>query len=287
MSQLATVQQKTETVRGLLERMKPQMALALPKHLSADRMCRIALTTCLRNPRLLDCDLKTLAGGIMELSAIGLEPDGRKAVLVPFSNKKRGVDEAKVIIMYQGLLDLVWRSGQLASVDCRVVCEGDFFEFEFGAAPRLRHIPKAEPTKDGCTHAYAVAQLKGGGVMFEVMTKKQIEGIRLRSKASDDGPWVTDYCAMAAKSALRKLCHLLPSSVEVQRAVALDEEGDNGTSQRLDTIVDVEHVIVDTKVEESPTMGGALGKIVEERKKFDVQSKEKVTEVLGGKETKP
>lgn len=32
------------TFSKLLERMKPQMALALPKHMSADRMARLALT---------------------------------------------------------------------------------------------------------------------------------------------------------------------------------------------------------------------------------------------------
>ena len=84
---------KVANVREFLKRLQPQLAIALPKHLTPDRMARIALTAMLKNPRLFDCDPASLAGSLLVAAQMGLEVDGREAHLVPFNNRKRGVIE--------------------------------------------------------------------------------------------------------------------------------------------------------------------------------------------------
>ncbi|EBQ9580483.1 recombination and repair protein RecT, partial [Salmonella enterica subsp. enterica serovar Weltevreden] len=74
------------------------------------------------------------------------------------------------------------------------------------------------------THVYAVARLKDGGTQFEVMTRKQIELVRAQSKAGNNGPWVTHWEEMAKKTAIRRLFKYLPVSIEIQRAVSMDEK---------------------------------------------------------------
>jgi recombinational DNA repair protein RecT len=77
------------------------------------------------------------------------------------------------------------------------------------------------------------------------MWKREIDAIRKRSRAATTGPWVTDYEAMAAKTVLRRLAKLLPASVELQRAVALDERAELGLP--LDDIpVEIVSVVPDT-----------------------------------------
>jgi hypothetical protein len=85
---------------------------------------------------------------------------------------------------------------------------------------------------------YAWASIKGiESKQFVVLEKWEVDAIRARSKSSHKGPWVTDYEEMAKKSALRRLCKMLPASVEkdnLARAVALDEHAEANISQRID-----------------------------------------------------
>src|SRR3954452_23089011 len=73
-----------DSVRRALELMKPQLAVALPPHLSADRLVRLLVTVLQANPALLDC-----YRSVMTCAQLGLEPDGvlGQAWLVPSRGK--------------------------------------------------------------------------------------------------------------------------------------------------------------------------------------------------------
>lgn len=144
------------------------------------------------------------------------------AYLIPY----KGV--ATLIPGYKGLLDLARRSGRIISIEARVVHAKDRFRFAFGLKPVLEHTPTQDADSGELTAAYAVAHLKDGGQQWEVMWKREIDAIRQRSRASSSGPWVTDYEEMAKKTVLRRLCKMLPASVELQQAVAMDERAEVG-----------------------------------------------------------
>jgi recombination protein RecT len=239
MSTALTVQQKVTAVRDLLKKAESQIAVALPRHCTPERMLRVAMTAIQRTPKLLDCDPKTLIGAIVQASQLGLEPDGvlGHAYLVPFRNSKTGRDECQLIPGYKGLVDLSRRSGQVSTVYAQVVHEKDVHSFSYGLKPELQHIPSNLEDPGPLVAVYAVANLRDGGVQFEWMWKRQVDAIRKRSRAGNSGPWVTDYEEMAKKTVLRRLCKLLPVSVELQQAVALDEHAEAGIPQRLDAVV--------------------------------------------------
>ena len=65
-----------EVVRDALERMKPQLTAALPKHLTAERLVRVAMTAVQTTPKLLDCDRQSFYRAIFTCAQLGLEPDG-------------------------------------------------------------------------------------------------------------------------------------------------------------------------------------------------------------------
>ncbi len=207
--------------------MKEQLAPALPRHMTAERMIRIATTEIRKVPALGDCDTMSFVSAIVQCSQLGLEPGGAlgHAYLLPFGNKneKSGKKNVQLIIGYRGMIDLARRSGQIASLSARVVREGDDFSFEFGLEEKLVHRP-GENEDAPVTHVYAVARLKDGGTQFEVMTRKQIELVRAQSKAGNNGPWVTHWEEMAKKTAIRRLFKYLPVSIEIQRAVSMDEK---------------------------------------------------------------
>mgnify|MGYP000213929833 CR=1 FL=1 len=76
-----------------------------------------------------------------------------------------------------------------------------------------------------------IAKLKDGGTQFEVMSRKEIERIRAQSKAGSAGPWVSHFEEMSKKTVIRRLFKYLPVSIEMARAVGLDEQAEVGIAQ--------------------------------------------------------
>src|SRR5712691_8944231 len=71
----ASLAVRVETVRDWLRLQESEIARALPKGMEAERFARMVLTSCVRNPRLLDCSRQSLMLAVMECAALGLEPD--------------------------------------------------------------------------------------------------------------------------------------------------------------------------------------------------------------------
>ena len=244
-------------VRGLLDKITPQIAAALPKHMTPERMARIAFSAMQRQPLLLECTPQSLALCVITASELGLEPNMiGHAYLVPYRNNKTGKTDAQLILGYKGLIDLARRSGALSTISVACVHERDKFEYELGLEPRLKHRPYMDGERGNVTLVYAVARLKDGGYQFEVMSRAEIEQVRKKSKAGSSGPWVEHWDEMAKKTVLRRLCKLLPSSIELARAVAMDEATDAGVAAHTDIVagfVDTEPDAVDAEIVSKPT----------------------------------
>lgn len=228
----AVAKRPIDTIRNLLEKSKGQIAAALPKHLNAERIVRVTMTSIQRNPDLLDCDPISLVGAVIQSSQLGLEPDGilGHAYLVPFrNNKKGGRMEVQFIPGYKGLIDLARRSGQVNRISAHIVYEGDIFKMEFGTSEVLEHIPVPPSQRGERKGVYAVAVLKDGSTHFEWLWEEEIQKIKNQVKAKF-GPWITHEEEMIRKTAIRRLVKYLPLSVELAKAAAVDELADAGLS---------------------------------------------------------
>jgi recombination protein RecT len=246
------LQKRPMTINGMLEAYKNQIAAALPKHITPDRMARLALTAIRRNARLGEADPISLFGAIIQSAQLGLEP-GINAHLVPFKNNRRGgVIEVQMIPDYRGLVALARRSGEITRFKAEVVRENDEFDYEDGTQAHLRHKP-AIHNRGEIIGAYAIAKFRDSeDTEFVFMPREDIDAIRARSKSADDGPWVTDYAAMAKKTVAKQLVKWLPVSVELQHAVQLDDLADVGKSQGNAAIIAGEYLTVDSDEEELP-----------------------------------
>ena len=211
------VEKAEPTLGQLIESMKPQMARALPKHMDADRMARIALTVLRQTPALARCTSESFLGALMTCAQTGLEPGPLgHAYLVPFG------DTVTFIAGYKGLIDLAWRSGRLQDISAETVHRNDHFYFRKGLDPKLEHDWNLEDDRGAVIGYYAAAKLKDGGSAFVVMSRDDVERIRGRSRAKNNGPWQTDYDAMAKKTCIRQLSKFLPLSVEFAQALGQD-----------------------------------------------------------------
>ncbi len=217
------------SLAGMLEKLKPEIARAVPKHVNPERMLRIALTTLRMNADLQKCSAPSFLGAVMSASQLGLEIGGpmAQAYLIPYKS------ECTLIVSYRGMMDLARRSGSVTAIYAYDVREGDVFSYQLGLTPDIRHQPSEDPERESkkLTHVYAVAKLKDGEPIFTVLTRAQVEKYRKRSRAANSGPWVSDYDAMALKTAVRRLFTWLPKSAEMATAAAIDEAPERGIAQ--------------------------------------------------------
>lgn len=257
------------SVKTFFESQKATLAAVLPRHVSPDRMLKIALGALRTTPKLMECTVESLMGAVVQCSQLGLEPNTPlgHAYLIPFEKKKKvGGEwvtekvETQIVIGYKGLIDLARRSGQVVSIAAHAVHEHDHFDYAFGLDEKLEHKP-AMSARGRVIAFYAVAKLVGGGHAFEVMSAEQVNEIRDASqnykfaRDKEKTVWGQHYEEMGRKTVLRRLFKYLPVSIELASAAALDDVGASGRSQALDTVLDGDYI---TPTDDEPDDDGEI-----------------------------
>lgn len=257
------------SVKQFFESQKGTLAAVLPRHVSPDRMLKIALGALRTTPKLMECTVESLMGAVVQCSQLGLEPNTPlgHAYLIPFEKKKKVGNEwvtdkveTQIVIGYKGLIDLARRSGQVVSIAAHAVHEHDHFDYAFGLDEKLEHKP-AMSARGRVIAFYAVAKLVGGGHAFEVMSAEQVNEIRDASQnykfARDKSKtvWGQHYEEMGRKTVLRRLFKYLPVSIELASAAAIDDVGASGRSQALDTVLEGDYI---TPTDDEPDDDGEI-----------------------------
>jgi recombination protein RecT len=236
-----------------LQTYKDQIAAALPRHITPDRMVRIVTTSIRLQPRLLTANPQSLFGAIIQAAQLGLEPDNGlgHAFLVPFRNSKKHTIDVQLIIGYRGFLHLAWQSGKVIGVDAACVHAKDEFRYTLGLNPVLEHVPSNAEDAGERTHAYCIFHFRDGGNVWRVIGKDRIKRAMAASARSSekDAPWQTDTDEMWAKTAIRATAKYAPLSIEMQRAVGIDEMEQR---QDLAAIIDGEYMTVTAPADEEP-----------------------------------
>jgi recombination protein RecT len=240
------------TVQNLLEKFKGQIQNALPRHMTPERMIRVALTAISQTPRLQECNPYTICGAIVQASILGLEPNSTlgECFLIPYKNHKanggKGGYECQLQVGYKGVVKLARNSGEIAMVDAQPVCEGDDFEFEKGLDPILRHKWAKSGARGPIIGYWAGFRTKDGAFNFEYWSMEQILAHRDRYTKSKDGsgrvygPWVDNPDWMCRKTVLIQALKLAPKSVQVATAISLDDRAEAGIPQQFSIDVPME-----------------------------------------------
>ena len=212
---------------------------ALPRHMDGEKFAKIALTAINKNPKLLDCTRESLMLAMLQSAALGLEPNGRDAHLIPYGN------QCQFQLDYKGIVQLVRRSGEIADIHCDVVRRGDYFEYRFGKV--VNHVPwflrddAKKPAAPGEIYAvYSRVEMKDAGVSCDVMSVEEInqirdgrsQGYKSAKKYNKSHPWDYEeqggsYCEMAKKTVFKRHSKWLPISSELVEALAKEDEADD------------------------------------------------------------
>lgn len=242
-NEIVKKEQPRDIAKDFVEQIQDGWNKALPKICTPERFARVALT-CLKKDGKLLAAIQTAEGrasiaqAFMKCAELGIEPDGRRAYLIPYKN------DVQLIIDYKGIAELAMRSGYVANIHADKVCENDEFEYNIGAIEKHKIDFKKER---GDAYAYyAIVTFKDGTKKCEVMSKKEIDAIRDRSSAwsawlkwKKTCPWNTDYDEMAKKTVFKRLAKWIPQSPELRQAIDFDDDdyrkADNTPSTTLQT----------------------------------------------------
>lgn len=190
-----------------------------------ERVRKIVVAACASTPKLIQCDPETIWAAVHKSLQLGLEPCSPlgHAYIIPRKNKHTGKMEAHFQLGYRGLNLLAYRTGLVKSISASVVRAGDKFRAVEGLHEDLIHEPDMNGS-GAMTHVYCVLRLNNGGAFFKWMTKAQVDAIRTRSQSGDNGPWVTDYEAMALKTVTLRNVRWTPLDAALDDAVAEEED---------------------------------------------------------------
>lgn len=219
------------SIEELIRQSSKQLGMAMPAHMNPERLTRIALTTLRLNPKLYQCEPMSFLAALFQSAQLGLEPNvNGEAWIIPYSNK--GVLMAQFQVGYLGFIKLFWNHQSAVSIQMETIHKNDHFSCDLGSNELSHKLPPLGDERGNVVGYYALAHLQNGGRAFKVISKDEaLKFAKKFSKCFDQRtndfysgtPWKEHFDAMAMKTVLKQLMKLLPKSVEIQHALAMDE----------------------------------------------------------------
>ncbi len=246
-----------ETVASMLKAQWKTIQSTIPKHVSPERLARIAVTTIRTTPNLMRCSAVSLVGAILQAVRLGLEPniDGQ-CYIIPYGS------EAQFQIGYKGMVQLMYQSGLVGSVTVTDVCRNDEYSFDYGPES-TPHLRKAAENRGDVIGYFGYVKLTNGGYIWDYMTMHEVtEHAKAFSKSGWKngalaGTWKDHFDAMAKKTVILRLSKLAPKSVEVRDAIRLD----NTVTQGVE--IDAPEYVESVEVVDEESVDTTTGEVTE------------------------
>lgn len=170
-----------------------------------------------QNPKLLDCDPVSIAQGMLRVAQTGLVL-GVSCDLLPFGKT------CQYNARYNGIAELALQSG-VRAINCDTVRTDDLlWEYQKGTELYLRH--RSGPRKGAITHFYALAEMKPGSFVFEVLTFEEVDQIKTKYSKQWAKTPLSDIPWYGKKTAIRRLSPLLPKNPRFAAALQFEKEAE-------------------------------------------------------------
>ena len=213
------------------------------------------------NKQLTAADPNSVLASAMVAATLNLScvPSLGQAALVPYKNN--GKMYAQFQVMTRGLIQLAQRTGQYRNINA-----GDVYEDEFLGSDLLTGEVQFKSVQGGFRDQgdeekivgyFAYIETVTGFKKTEYWTKEAVMHHRDKFAKSQNGPWSTNFNAMARKTVLKSLLnHYGPMSVDSQLATAIEDDqkvyNADGEGEYLDNPVrDIDMDVFD--VDPAPT----------------------------------
>jgi recombination protein RecT len=164
---------------------------------------------------------------VIKSASYGLLP-GRDCHFLPFSQKGASQKQATYVPNYFGVLLSLDRTGKVEDAFAHPVYEGDTFVCDH-LAGIYAHVPAITcdpPRQQGKVRFYyaciLLRDVKKPHV--EIMSLDDINAVRRRAPAHDNGPWVTDFDEMAKKTVLKRASKMIKGAPKLHQMLQEDDK---------------------------------------------------------------
>ena len=225
---------------------------ALPNNFNQERFVQNCVAVLNDNPGLEKINKSQLIQGLIKGAYLSLDFMAKEAYLIPYGNT------VQFQTSYKGEKKFVknYSIRPIQEIYAKCVRGGDFFEEKIiDGRPSIDFKPMPFNGNE-IIGAFAVVLYKDGGMEYEVMTTKDINGVRNNySKAANSKAWKNSWDEMAKKTVLRRLCKHIETDFEsIEARKAWEEASDSNIvkAEKSDEIVDVfaEDVVIDVDFHE-------------------------------------
>lgn len=156
--------------------------------------------------------------GLLRGAYLGLDALNNEMYLVPYGKTLNFVPS------YKGMVKLAtkYATRPIKTVYAKVVREGDEFEEVINNGEPSINFKAVPFSNKPIIGVFAVCQYVDGGMVYEVMSKDDVEQCRKSSKAKNSPAWNSYWSEMAKKTVLRRLAKSLSIDMDAKAAEAFD-----------------------------------------------------------------
>ena len=235
MTQVTTTQNKPATIKSFFD--NPQVAKRF-EDIIGDKTRSIQFVSSVLqiangNNYLKNADPLTIYNAALMAATLNLPINQNLgfAYIVPYNNKKENRQEAQFQIGYKGVIQLAQRSGQYKSINVTEIYENQFKSFNY-LTEELDANFSVQGTGKIVGYACYLEMISGfQKTTYWTVEQAQSNG-RKYSKTFNNGPWKTDFDAMAKKTVLKNtiskwgiLSIEMQTAIKVDQAILKDDEG--------------------------------------------------------------
>ena len=238
---------------GLNESLDKQVA-ALPKDFNKQRFLQNCMTVLQDGQTdFSKCEPSTVVRTLLKGAFLGLDFFNGECYAIAYGGNVQFQTD------YKGEIKLCKRysSNPIKDIYAKVVREGDeFLEEIVNGNQSVSFKPKAFNNGE-IIGAFAVCLYKDGGMIYDTMSKDEIEHTRKTfSKQADGKAWKNSYGEMCKKTVLRRLCKLIDLNFDTAEQMqafedASDFDVNNPKMPEPEKAIDVFATVEATEVKES------------------------------------
>lgn len=179
---------------------------ALPVGFNVDRFVQNAITLLNGNDSLMkfakQYGTTQIKAGLMRAAYQDLDAMNQEVYLIPYSSTLQFMPS------FKGMAKMVrkYSTRKVRDIYSKCVREGDVFEESIvNGQPTINFT--AKPFNNGeIIGVFAVCLFEDGGLIYEAMSKEEVESCRKQSKAKNSPAWTCFWGEMARKTVVRRLC---------------------------------------------------------------------------------
>ena len=238
-----------KTAHNQLEKLLVSKAGALPKDFNQTRFLQNCMTVLQDTKGIEKVQPITIARTMLKGAFLGLDFMNKECYAIPYGNSLQFQTD------YKGEVKLAkkYSINPIKDIYAKLVRVGDDFLEEIRDGQQYISF-KPQPFNDGeIIGAFAVCFYNDGSMIYETMSKKEIEAVRDNYSKMPKGPtWTKSYGEMCKKTVLRRLCKNISLDFDsIEQRQAWEDGADTEFKDQQQPKGKAKNILDDKEIEEA------------------------------------